>query len=130
MSGGPDRAKDLIDVQQLVKTAGLQRELSDRLNPDVRTKYHELWDALHITRKKYVRVWRSESAMHEAQSIDDMVDGLRRAAEELRQMQADGVTLDRQGRLVTTEPTIAEKYDMHEESEFFEYDDDDELDRE
>ncbi len=41
-------------------------------------------------------------------------------------MRADGVTLDPEGgtaddyaRLVTTHPAVAEKYDMHEESEFF-----------
>lgn len=42
-------------------------------------------------------------------------------------MQADGVTLDGHGRLLTTDPAIAEKYDMHDESEFF---DDEELEHE
>lgn len=112
MSGGPDRAKDLVDVQQLVKVASLPRDLADRLNPDVRPKYHELWDALHATPRKYVRVRQRESA------------------DELRQMQADGVTTDSQGRLLTSDPALAEKYDMHEESEFFEYEGDDPPDRE
>jgi hypothetical protein len=103
MTGGPDRARDLVDVQQLVKIVGLPRDFADRLNPDVRAKYHELWDALHALGKKFVR----------------LITGSSPAAEELRQMQADGVTLESH-RLVTTDPAVAAKYDMHEESEFFE----------
>ncbi len=44
----------------------------------------------------------------------------------LPRMQADGVVLDPEGgtgddcaRLVTTDPALARKYDMHEDSEFF-----------
>lgn len=119
VSGGADRAKDLVDVQQLVKAARLSRDFDERLNPDVRAKYLELWDALHATSKTYVRVWRAESFTRGAQSIDDVIEGLSLAADELRRMRADGVTLDGQGRLVTTNSAIAEKYDMHDESEFF-----------
>ena len=60
-----------------------------------------------------------------------MAAGLERAALELRAMQADGVELDPHGGtqddyayLFTSDPAIAKKYDMHDEVEFFGYDED------
>jgi|ERR1041385_607017 hypothetical protein len=41
-----DRLKDLADVQELIKFRGLSRELAADLNPYVREKYFELWDAV------------------------------------------------------------------------------------
>jgi hypothetical protein len=40
------RMKDLGDVQELIKTLKLPREMSGQLNPFVRAKYEELWDAV------------------------------------------------------------------------------------
>jgi hypothetical protein len=42
----PGRLKDLGDVQELILTLGLRRELADDLDPYVRAKYRELWDAV------------------------------------------------------------------------------------
>jgi hypothetical protein len=42
----PDRLKDLADVQELIKARGLAREFGEKLNPFVRDKYYELWDAV------------------------------------------------------------------------------------
>jgi hypothetical protein len=42
---GAGRLKDLADVQELIKTLNLSRELADQLHPFVRDKYLELWDA-------------------------------------------------------------------------------------
>jgi len=42
----PDRLKDLADVQELIKFRSLSRELAADLNPYVREKYLELWDAV------------------------------------------------------------------------------------
>jgi hypothetical protein len=39
------RIKDLADVQELIKVLSLARALGDQLNPYVRDKYFELWDA-------------------------------------------------------------------------------------
>lgn len=41
----PDRPRDLDDVIQLVRANQLPREYSERLNPYVREKYAELWNA-------------------------------------------------------------------------------------
>ena len=126
MSGGADRAKDLVDVQQLIKIKRLQRDFSGRLHEAARGKYEELWEGLHAIQKKYVRLWRNKFLTLDAKSIDNMIDVLGGAVEELRQMKADGVTLDPAGgtaddhaHLVTNDASVAEKYGMHEESEFF-----------
>lgn len=41
----PHRLKDLADVMELIKTAELSRGLSEQLDPYVRARYVELWDA-------------------------------------------------------------------------------------
>ena len=45
----PGRLKDLGDVQELIRTLGLRRELADDLDPYVREKYRELWDAVQAS---------------------------------------------------------------------------------
>ncbi len=39
----PHRAKDLVDVQELIRSAGLTREVAEELDPWVRSKFLELW---------------------------------------------------------------------------------------
>lgn len=41
----PHRLRDLADVLELVRAAPLPRELATELDPSVRAKYLELWDA-------------------------------------------------------------------------------------
>lgn len=48
----PHRLRDLADVQELVRTAGLPRELADELHPYVRDKYLELWEAVAAHREE------------------------------------------------------------------------------
>lgn len=40
----PHRAKDLVDVQELIRSAGLTREVALDLHPWVRDKFLELWE--------------------------------------------------------------------------------------
>jgi hypothetical protein len=42
----PHRLRDLADVQELIKVRRLGAELADKLDPYVRAKYLELWDAV------------------------------------------------------------------------------------
>jgi hypothetical protein len=44
----PTRLSDLGDVQQLIRTLNLPRQLADDLSPFVRDKYLEFWDAIQI----------------------------------------------------------------------------------
>jgi hypothetical protein len=126
MTGGPDRAKDIVDVQQLIKLLQLPRCVDEDLHEYVRGRYDQLWDELHAVKKKYVLLWRNKFLAVDAKSIDDMIETLSSAADALRRMKADGVTLDPEGgtgddyaSFTTTDADVAKKYDMHDESEFF-----------
>jgi hypothetical protein len=43
------RAKDLVDVQELIKSAKLERDVSLRLHAWVRDKFLELWDLAQVS---------------------------------------------------------------------------------
>lgn len=126
---GADRLKDLADVQELIKLLSLPLAFGSKLNPYVQAKFQELWQASRGNERRYIRVWRHNSLTTGAQCIDDMIVSLPDAADILRKMRDDGVTLDLQGRtsddyvrLVTNDPDMARKYDMHDESEFWDDD--------
>jgi hypothetical protein len=106
MTGGPHRAKDLVDVGELIKAADLPESLADSLNPYVRTAYLDLWRQLRAAPQCFMT------------SIDD-------AGSRVEQMLADGVTREeragREPRLVTTDPDLAKKYGMHDETEFLDH---------
>lgn len=122
---GADRMKDLADVQELIKLLSLPADFSSRLDPYVQEKFTELWQAARGTERRYLQLWRNKFLTTKAQSIDEMIDALRDAADTLAKMRDDGVILDPQGgtaddcaQLFTTDPDVARKYDMHDESEF------------
>ena len=123
---GKDRRKDLVDVQELIKALQLERGLGEQLDASVRAEYARLWDEVSGVKKRYVMLWRNKFLTTNAESIDDMIGSLQTAAAELKAMRDDGVFLDPDGgisddyaNLVTTDPKIADKYGMVEESEFF-----------
>jgi hypothetical protein len=128
-----ERMKDLADVIELIKTLDLPLTYADRLNPFVRDKFKELWTDAHPPAKRYIALWRNKWLTADAESLEDMINSLQAAADTLRSMQADGVTLDPDGgtaddyaHLVTTDPQVAKKYDMHDEAEFWGEDGDNE----
>jgi hypothetical protein len=102
------RMRDLSDALELMKALALPLEFGDQLNPYVRAKYDELW---RLSRKRYVK--------------------LAKPADPLDAMLADGVWIDevksvrhKTDYLVTADPETARKYDLHDESEFWDADDD------
>jgi hypothetical protein len=42
------RARDLVDVQDLIRSAGLPASMADQLHPWVREKFLELWQLAQI----------------------------------------------------------------------------------
>ena len=128
----PARIRDLADVVELIKLLELHRDFAEAIHPDVRAKFDELWLSTRATPRRFVTLWRNKWLTADAKSLQDMVAGLRAAADILAAMLADGVTLDPGGgtsddyaHLVTTDPDVAKKYDMHDEREFFDLDDED-----
>jgi len=124
----PGRLKDLSDVLELIKLLNLPADYAAQLNPFVRDKFLELWKQ---ARRRYVTLWRNKWLTADAKSIDDMIAALRDAANHLEDMRKDGVMLENDGstgndyaRLFTTDPEVAKRYDMVEESEFWGDDED------
>ncbi|MFN3651994.1 MAG: nucleotidyltransferase family protein [Armatimonadota bacterium] len=120
---GVGRLRDHSDVLELIKLIGLPRDYSRHLDPYVREKYEELW-AQAV--RRYVTLWRNERLTAGATSIQEMASRLRDAAELLEAMQRDGVELQSLDSvrddcvfLTTTDPEVARKYDMVEETEFW-----------
>lgn len=128
----PQRLKDLSDVMELIKLLGLPRDFSQQLAPYVQPKYLELWQSVAQAPTRYMRIWKPSTSG--VKSIDDLIVAAAvshdpDAAQTLQAMRADGVTLhpnpdpaDNGVYLVTSDPAIARKYDMHEESEFWRQD--------
>ena len=124
------RLKDLSDVLELIKVLEIPVDFAEQLDPFVRGKFQELWKE---ARKRYVKTWRNKWLRSKANSIDDMIVMLRAAADDLDQMQKDGVFLDDNGSvdddhalLVTYDPNVAKKYGLIDESEFWGQDDEEE----
>ncbi len=123
------RLKDLSDVLELIKVLNLPAEYAAQLNPYVTNKYQELW---REARKRYVAHWSHESLIAGAVSFDELISGLRAANDSseiprLEQMRRDGVILERHeslgsdtALLMTTDPQVAEKYGLIDESEYWE----------
>jgi hypothetical protein len=123
---GVGRTKDIGDVEELIKLLDVPRDLSEQLHEYVRPKYLEIWDSLHVEGRRYVLLWRNKWLTSESASIEQMASDLREAAAQLEEMQADGIVLDPKSGmpddyayLVTTDPKIANKYNMQPEDEMF-----------
>jgi hypothetical protein len=119
----PGRLKDIADVLELIKVLNFPADFSEQLNPYVREKYLELWQQ---GRTRYVKLWRIKGLGARPKTIDELIAMLGDAAGTLAAMQRDGVVLEYGGgvaddyaSLVTTDPEVAKKYDMIEESEFW-----------
>ncbi len=117
------RLKDLSDVLELIKALEIQADFAEQLDPFVRGKFQELWKE---ARKRFVKTWRNKWLTSQAKSIDEMIVMVRAAADDLEQMQKEGVVLEDYGGvdddyalLVTYDPKVAEKYGLVDESEFW-----------
>lgn len=106
-----ERLKDLADVQELIKILALGQNFAQNLHPFVRDKYNELWSGAMSAQKRYVRLWRTRYPTADEAAL-------------WKAMIADGVMVDPEhdavddySYLVTSDPTVARRYDMHDESE-------------
>ncbi len=105
------RIKDLGDVVELIKSLNLPSKLSEELNPYVRAKYLELWNLVHDVQTRFIAI----RPVPRDSTPPDAETSL------LNAMQDDGVRIIDQDHewitLATTDPEIAKKYEMHDESE-------------
>lgn len=117
------RMKDISDVFELIKILNISESFAASLNPFVRDKFLEL---RRLVSSRYVLLWRNKWLTAEAKNIGEMIESLSSAAAELKAMQDEGVVLEDNGGtgddyalLVTTDPDVAKKYGMVEESEYW-----------
>ncbi len=124
----PDRLKDLTDVQELIKLFALPVDFSADLSEYVRPKFAELWEATRQAKKRFVYLWRNTQVTAKAKTIDELIEALQGGAPELEEMRPrgrlviadpDGTTRDDYSILVTTDPDVARRFSMHEESEYW-----------
>ena len=109
----PERAKDMVDVQEIVRTLALPSGYESRLDEFVQAKFREIWQVVNGTEQRFIRLWPKSLL------------GDKNVSSQIEQMKASGAAHDPDSRfsndylvLVTTDPTVARKYDMHDESEF------------
>lgn len=103
----PHRGKDLIDVQELIRAARLPRELADRLHPDVRAKYLELWDQVP---RRFVRIVPT-SALDSPEVVAMLADGVTR--------DPAAAVRDGYAYLTTSDPAVASKHGMKDEADLW-----------
>lgn len=101
------RMKDLSDVIELIRILGLPTKHADLLHPYVQEKFKELWQS---ARRRFVRRWRRSAE-----------SGI-----ELDAMQKAGVVIEASDDpagdwvlLSTTDPEIAKKFGLEDESELW-----------
>lgn len=118
----PERMKDLADALELIKILNLASDFADQLNPYVRDKFLELWRFARPKAKRYIAVW--PSSVPDVKTIEEFIAVTDHDAAKLQSMRADGVMIDpthtaiNEVYLVTADPDVARKYDMHDESEY------------
>lgn len=107
----PHRGKDLTDVQEVIRVVRLPRAFADRLHPDVRAKFLELWG---LVPRRFVKV-----VPVAALDTQEVVALLAAGAE--RDPAAD-VRPD-YAYLTTSDPAVAERFGLTAEADLWDRDD-------
>jgi hypothetical protein len=124
----PDRLKDLADVLELIRLFHLPEDYAARLNPYVGDKYHELWHSIHANTRRFITIRQTLPLPESLQSLDDLLAALPADASKWTAMRDAGIVLDTEksrlldGYLVlaTTNPSVAERFGLHDETEMME----------
>ncbi len=118
-----ERAKDLLDVIEMIKVLGLSPDFAERLKPFVREEYSQLWHDANPPTKRYVALWPIKGIAPSAKSPQEIVAKLQ-SDNAFRAMIADGAApdlakskLDQYLYMTASDPAVARKYNMHDESE-------------
>jgi hypothetical protein len=98
-----NRQKDLADVVELVKSARLGRELAEKLAPSVQAEYEEIVLRVQAALPRFILP--SETVTQDR--LNTMLGD-------------DGIICEADGRLVTADPVVAQRYNMWPEDEIFE----------
>jgi len=118
--------RETVDVIELIRVLHLPRDLMDKLNPIVQSKYLEYWNCLNVPPPQYIRPLRAPGCLESMDDPDALLEKCGFAADMRAAMIRDGLVLERRpsGRamLTTTNYELAENYDMHLEDEYWRID--------
>jgi len=112
------RLKDLADVLELIKVLDLPPDFVNKLDPFVRDKFNDLWNQ---SRKRFIATLRDHRIATTPEVLEELISE-KRGENYIKQLRQDGVTLEVDGdrvRFVTTDPMIAEKYGLVDESDYW-----------
>jgi hypothetical protein len=117
------RIKDLADVLELIKVRGLPESFALELDPYVQAKFRELWAQ---SRRRFVKRLRDDRLTQGITHWDQLIAALPGKKPLFDQMRDAGVVIDPDqsptpgyAYFVSTDPEVAQTYDMHEESEYW-----------
>ncbi len=120
------RAKDLVDVQELIRARQLTLDFASQLNPFVRSRYQELWHVVHSGDQRFLVVRPDLRVLAAENPVSNLVAEWRRTDATLDAMLSDGVQVDDDASnrtrtlvLFTTDEHLARKHGLHPEQEFF-----------
>jgi hypothetical protein len=121
---GADRAKDLGDVQELMKAKGLSFELADSVDPYVRALYLDLCQRLATTARPFVKFWEGALPSSLPTAGPKLQVALSAIDPTLAPLFADGIIAElvkgkreTHVKLTTHDRRLAQKYEMVDESE-------------
>jgi hypothetical protein len=126
---GKGRARDLIDVGELIKTRRLPQSLADHLDPSVREEFLRLWRENYSTAERYLRLWKLPEPRPQVGDIEELLACCEDKGDDLQAMRDAGVMIDSRSKpesgyvyLVTHDPVVADRFDLHDEAEFWDPD--------
>ncbi len=122
--------KNLVDVGELIRYLKLPLSLSDQLHEFVRDKYREIWRNINPPNKRYLLRKNLPALSLQPLTMDELLELPSLTDVELKAMRDAGVTIDPRSKLVegylylmTNDPAVADRFGMHDESEFLDLDD-------
>jgi hypothetical protein len=100
---GENREKDFIDVREVIIALQLPAAFADGLNAYVRPRFAELWQQAKVGKQRFILDFKNAGT-----SLDEMLAA---------GIVIEGDTNASDARLVTSDPALAKKYGMADESE-------------
>jgi hypothetical protein len=120
----PGRLRELVDVEELIRLLDLPETFSEVIDPYVQETFLDRWRAQHALPTRYVMLWHIDvPGSAPPQTLDELIEAQPHQAPRLCAMRENRVTLDAQrttrdtAYLVTTERSVAHRFEMHDEAD-------------
>jgi hypothetical protein len=122
-NSAPDKERHRADAQELMLHCLLPREYAENLPVELRSAFISLWEPLRHPDRRFLRRWKHADGVSD---WDALAARFPDARDEIERMRKDGVQLvaydtpPAEGLwLVSCEPILAAKYELHDEFDYF-----------